>query len=201
MRVLDFQQVKQQKPAGSAFGTDHLCLGFLYEPDGSGSGRSDAGNHDRIRCRLSEDRAFHRPQQYSGYGAVRIYPDDLLLLKVKGPVAFIKELSCQPFAPPTKGPAIILAPLLICVNLFMEIVGLLAKPFSLGLRLFGNMYAGEMIFILIATMFVGGLSIWFLMGGLLQIGWAIFHILVITLQAFIFMVLTVVYLSMSHEDH
>lgn len=122
-------------------------------------------------------------------------------LKVKGPVAFIKELSCQPFAPPTKGPAIILAPLLICVNLFMEIVGLLAKPFSLGLRLFGNMYAGEMIFILIATMFVGGLSIWFLMGGLLQIGWAIFHILVITLQAFIFMVLTVVYLSMSHEDH
>jgi len=122
-------------------------------------------------------------------------------LKVKGPIAFIKELSCQPFAPPTKGPAIILAPLLIAVNLFMEIVGLLAKPFSLGLRLFGNMYAGEMIFILIATMFVGGLSFWFVLGGLLQIGWAIFHILIITLQAFIFMVLTVVYLSMSHEEH
>ena len=122
-------------------------------------------------------------------------------LKVKGPIAFIKELSCQPFAPPTKGPAIILAPLLIAVNLFMEIVGLLAKPFSLGLRLFGNMYAGEMIFILIATMFVGGLSFWFVLGGLLQIGWAIFHILIITLQAFIFMVLTVVYLSMAHEEH
>ncbi len=122
-------------------------------------------------------------------------------LKVKGPIAFIKELSCQPFAPPTKGPAIILAPLLIAVNLFMEIVGLLAKPFSLGLRLFGNMYAGEMIFILIATMFVGGLSFWFVLGGLLQVGWAIFHILIITLQAFIFMVLTVVYLSMSHEEH
>lgn len=88
----------------------------------------------------------------------------------------------------------------IPVNLFMELVGLLAKPFSLGLRLFGNMYAGEMIFILIAVMYSAG---WFfgLFGGVLQVGWAIFHILVITLQAFIFMVLTVVYLSMAHEDH
>jgi F-type H+-transporting ATPase subunit a len=82
----------------------------------------------------------------------------------------------------------------------MELVGLLAKPFSLGLRLFGNMYAGEMIFILIAVMYSAGLFFG-LFGGLLQVGWAIFHILVITLQAFIFMVLTVVYLSMSHEDH
>jgi F-type H+-transporting ATPase subunit a len=142
----------------------------------------------------------------------------------------------------------------------METVGLLAKPFSLGLRLFGNMYAGEMIFILIATMFAAGagagligggihaqifgeqtsalfwLAIFILVcgvcglnlkgkistgktvllcmvfmalgggltalgGGLMQWGWAVFHILVITLQAFIFMVLTVVYLSMAHEDH
>jgi F-type H+-transporting ATPase subunit a len=80
------------------------------------------------------------------------------------------------------------------------VVGLLAKPFSLGLRLFGNMYAGEMIFILIATMYSAGLILG-IFGGLLQMGWAIFHILVITLQAFIFMVLTVVYLSMAHEDH
>jgi F-type H+-transporting ATPase subunit a len=121
-------------------------------------------------------------------------------MTVKGPVAFLKELSCQPFSPPTKGPAIIISPVLICVNLFMEVVGLLAKPFSLGLRLFGNMYAGEMIFILIATMYSAGLVLG-IFGGLLQMGWAIFHILVITLQAFIFMVLTVVYLSMSHEDH
>ena len=67
----------------------------------------------------------------------------------------------------------------------MEVVGLLAKPFSLGLRLFGNMYAGEMIFILIAALFSAGIA-WMLPAGLLQIGWAIFHILVITLQAFHF---------------
>ena len=109
--------------------------------------------------------------------------------KVKG-TGFLKELSFTPFNHWA----------FIPVNLFMEIVGLLAKPFSLGLRLFGNMYAGEMIFILIATMYSAGLILG-LFGGLLQIGWAIFHILVITLQAFIFMVLTVVYLSMAHEDH
>jgi F-type H+-transporting ATPase subunit a len=84
--------------------------------------------------------------------------------------------------------------------LFIEGVGLLAKPFSMGMRLFGNMYAGEMIFILIAAMFSGGL---FLIGlaGFAQWAWAVFHILVITLQAFIFMTLTIVYLSMAHEDH
>ncbi len=109
--------------------------------------------------------------------------------KVKG-FGFIKELSFTPFN----------HWLFIPVNLFMEIVGLLSKPLSLGLRLFGNMYAGEMIFILIALMFSAGLILWPLAGGL-QLIWAIFHILVITLQAFIFMVLTVVYLSMAHEDH
>ena len=110
-------------------------------------------------------------------------------IKVKG-FGFVKELTMNPFN----------HPLFIPVNLFMEVVGLLAKPFSLGLRLFGNMYAGEMIFILIAALFSAGLM-WVLPAALLQLGWAIFHILVITLQAFIFMVLTVVYLSMAHEDH
>ena len=110
-------------------------------------------------------------------------------IKVKG-FGFVKELTMNPFN----------HPLFIPVNLFMEVVGLLAKPFSLGLRLFGNMYAGEMIFILIAALFSVGLF-WMLPAALLQIGWAIFHILVITLQAFIFMVLTIVYLSMAHEDH
>jgi len=110
-------------------------------------------------------------------------------IKVKG-FGFVKELTLNPvnhwaFIP---------------INLFMEVVGLLAKPFSLGLRLFGNMYAGEMIFILIAALFSAGV-IWMVPAGLLQVGWAIFHILVITLQAFIFMVLTIVYLSMAHEDH
>ncbi len=119
-------------------------------------------------------------------------------VKEKGLGGFIGELTLHPFAPPTSGPAIVLAPVLIAVNLFMEVVGLLAKPFSLGLRLFGNMYAGEMIFILIATMYSAGLAFG-LFAGVLQLGWAIFHILIITLQAFIFMVLTIVYLSMAHE--
>ncbi len=110
-------------------------------------------------------------------------------IKIKG-FGFVKELTMNPFNHWA----------FIPVNLFMEIVGLLAKPFSLGLRLFGNMYAGEMIFILIAALFSAGLM-WMIPAGLMQIGWAIFHILVITLQAFIFMVLTIVYLSMAHEDH
>ena len=110
-------------------------------------------------------------------------------IKVKG-FGFVRELTLNPFN----------HWIFIPVNLFMEVVGLLAKPFSLGLRLFGNMYAGEMIFILIAALFSAGLA-WAVPAGLLQVGWAIFHILVITLQAFIFMVLTIVYLSMAHEDH
>jgi F-type H+-transporting ATPase subunit a len=110
-------------------------------------------------------------------------------IKVKG-FGFVKELTMNPFN----------HFMFIPVNLFMEVVGLLAKPFSLGLRLFGNMYAGEMIFILIAALFSAGVA-WMVPAGLLQVGWSIFHILVITLQAFIFMVLTIVYLSMAHEDH
>jgi F-type H+-transporting ATPase subunit a len=84
-------------------------------------------------------------------------------------------------------------------NLFLEGVNLISKPVSLGLRLFGNMYAGEMIFILIALMYSGGLVVG-VAGGVLQWAWAVFHILIITLQAFIFMVLTIVYLSMAHES-
>jgi F-type H+-transporting ATPase subunit a len=111
-------------------------------------------------------------------------------IKVKGPIGFAKELSLHPI--PFKAA--------IPFNLVLESVTLLSKPLSHGLRLFGNMYAGEMIFILIAALFSVGLF-WLLPAALLQIGWAIFHILVITLQAFIFMVLTIVYLSMAHEDH
>jgi len=170
-------------------------------------------------------------------------------IKIKG-TGFIKELTMHPFNHWA----------FIPINLFMETVGLLAKPFSLGLRLFGNMYAGEMIFILIAMMFAAGAGtglvagglhaqlfgehtsalfwlvifvlvvgvcwmnlkgkistgktvllsaifmtlgggVFALGGGLMQWSWAVFHILVITLQAFIFMVLTVVYLSMAHEEH
>jgi len=110
-------------------------------------------------------------------------------LKIKGPVGFTKELALQPFGK-----------YLIPFNLVLELVGLLAKPLSLGLRLFGNMYAGELIFILIAMMYSAGLSLGVL-GGVAQLGWAIFHILVITLQAYIFMMLTIVYLSQAHEHH
>jgi len=110
-------------------------------------------------------------------------------IKVKG-FGFVKELTLNPFNHWA----------FIPVNLFMEVVGLLAKPFSLGMRLFGNMYAGEMIFILIAALFSAG-GVWLLGAGISQLAWAILHILIITLQAFIFMVLTIVYLSMAHEDH
>jgi F-type H+-transporting ATPase subunit a len=109
--------------------------------------------------------------------------------KMKGVGGFLGELSLQPFG--VWG---------MPANLILEGISLLSKPVSLALRLFGNMYAGEMIFILIAIMYGGG----WVMGvsaGLLQFVWAVFHILIITLQAFIFMVLTVVYLDMAHQTH
>jgi F-type H+-transporting ATPase subunit a len=174
-------------------------------------------------------------------------------IKVKGVGGFIAEMTGQPFA--SKGPvgrAVFFIP-----NLLLETVALLAKPVSLGLRLFGNMYAGELIFILIALIFTAGSgfvasglssifgehipswfwilatasvfatlwlnikgvldtkkTLWLLMiemlliGGLAFLGgqlmhfiWAAFHLLIIWLQAFIFMMLTIVYLSMAHEHH
>jgi len=123
-------------------------------------------------------------------------------VKMKGIGGFIGELTLQPFQVQTKSLLwkIILFPPAIIINLFLETVNLIAKPISLSLRLFGNMYAGEMIFILIAVMYGASL----LLGSfaaLLQIGWAIFHILIITLQAFIFMTLTIVYLDMAHQEH
>ncbi|PRB82785.1 F0F1 ATP synthase subunit A [Pseudomonas sp. MYb185] len=105
-------------------------------------------------------------------------------IKIKGVGGFARELSLTPFNHWA----------LIPFNLFLEILGLLTKPLSLALRLFGNMYAGEVVFILIALLP-------FYVQWALNVPWAIFHILVIPLQAFIFMVLTVVYLSAAHEDH
>ena len=117
-------------------------------------------------------------------------------IKVKGISGFAGELCLQPFK--VSNP--VLQAIFVPINLFLESVALLAKPISLALRLFGNMYAGDMIFLLIALMFSAG-AILGLLGGVLQWAWAVFHILVITLQAFIFMMLTIVYLSMAHEDH
>ena len=111
----------------------------------------------------------------------------------KGPLGLVKDLTMHPIAPPTKGIGIIAAPLIIAFNLILESVALLAKPVSLSLRLFGNMFAGELIFILIAL-----LGLWQLP---LHFGWAVFHVLVVTLQAFIFMMLTIVYLSLASETH
>jgi len=117
-------------------------------------------------------------------------------VKIKGIGGFLGELTMQPF----QAKSLPMKALFLPVNLFLETVNLIAKPISLSLRLFGNLYAGEMIFILIAVMYGAG---WLLgsFAGLLQIGWAIFHILIITLQAFIFMTLTIVYLDMAHAEH
>jgi len=117
-------------------------------------------------------------------------------IKNKGLGGFAAELTLHPF----ESKNIVVKLILIPINFFLEFVSLIAKPVSLALRLFGNMYAGEMIFILIAIMLQAGLVLG-AFGSLLQLGWAIFHILVITLQAFIFMTLTIVYMDMAHADH
>jgi len=117
-------------------------------------------------------------------------------IKMKGIGGFVGELTLQPFGK-----------FGIPANLFLEGVNLIAKPISLALRLFGNMYAGEMIFILIALMGASwagasfGSTMLFGSQVVLSLGWAIFHILIVTLQAFIFMTLTVVYLDMAHQEH
>ncbi len=178
-------------------------------------------------------------------------------IRFKGVGGFIGELVMNPLNPKDLGMPKAVWPLVMAFNLVLELVSLLAKPVSLGLRLFGNLYAGELIFILIALVFTAG-SAWFaaglsslfgehipawfwlasviavfatlwlnlkgkldnkktlwlllaemlLVGGLaflggqlMHFGWAVFHILVITLQAFIFMMLTIVYLAMAQEHH
>ena len=118
-------------------------------------------------------------------------------IKVKGIGGFLGELTLHPFSSSN----IFVQILLIPVNFLLEFVTLIAKPISLALRLFGNMYAGELIFILIAVMFGSGLFLLSTLGVALNWAWAVFHILIITLQAFIFMMLTIVYLSMAHEDN
>src|SRR5210317_621153 len=111
----------------------------------------------------------------------------------KGPFALVKDLMLHPIQPSFKGPAILAAPFIMAFNFILEVVALVAKPVSLSLRLFGNMFAGELIFILIAL--IGWLQL------PLHFGWALFHVLIVTLQAFIFMMLTIVYLSLASESH
>jgi F-type H+-transporting ATPase subunit a len=126
-------------------------------------------------------------------------------LKMKGPVGFISELTLQPF----RAKNWLVQALLVPVNFILESVTFLARPISLSLRLYGNLYAGEMVFLLLAALTLAGFqalshfSGWFFLviQFLLAFVWAAFHLLIITLQAFIFMVLTIVYLSMASEHH
>jgi F-type H+-transporting ATPase subunit a len=120
-------------------------------------------------------------------------------IRIKGAGGFAKELLLHPFG--VWG---------MPANLVLNVIEHIARPISLALRLFGNMYAGEMIFLLLALLTIGkGVDGLLSLGGIfgtigqtiLALAWAIFHILIITLQAFIFMMLTIVYLSMAHEEH
>lgn len=115
-------------------------------------------------------------------------------IKFKGFVGYMKVFLFHPFGK-----------FLIPVNIVMTFIEEIAKPISLALRLFGNIFAGELVFMLIAliggTMAVGAAALfWAPLQAVLDLGWAIFHILIITLQAFIFMVLTIVYLAMAHDE-
>jgi F-type H+-transporting ATPase subunit a len=112
-------------------------------------------------------------------------------IKVKGLKGWLHELFCAPFGSnPFVWPA----------NFLFNIIEYVSKPLSHSLRLFGNMYAGEVIFLLIGMLAASGIfGVFF--SALLGAGWAIFHILIVALQAFVFMMLTVVYLSMAHEGH
>ncbi len=110
-------------------------------------------------------------------------------IKMKGIGGFIGELTLHPF----NSKNLFVQILFIPFNFILEGIGLIAKPVSLALRLFGNLYAAELIFLLIAMLGYYQLPFHFV--------WAVFHILVIPLQAFVFMMLTIVYLSMAHDTH
>ena len=116
-------------------------------------------------------------------------------MKAKGTLGFGKELVTAPFH--AHNPVVVA--ILVPFNLALNIIEYLSKPVSLAMRLFGNMYGGELVFMLIAGLFAGWIS--FLPGVLFNTAWGIFHILIILLQAFIFMMLTVVYVSMAYEHH
>lgn len=111
-------------------------------------------------------------------------------VKIKGPIGYGKEFLTHPFEAHNIIVKVVLAPF----NFVMNVVETLAKPLSLSLRLFGNMFAGEILFILIAMLPWWG-------GWILSFIWTSFHLLIITIQAFVFMMLSVVYLSMAHADH
>jgi F-type H+-transporting ATPase subunit a len=120
----------------------------------------------------------------------------IFAISAKGVGGFLHELTCAPFGVKP----LWMAPLLVVFNLLFNLVEYISKPLSHSLRLFGNMYAGEILFLLIwllASTGIVGTFFAFWLG----LGWAIFHILIVLLQAYIFMMLTIVYISMAHEHH
>jgi len=125
----------------------------------------------------------------------------------KGPLGLAKEFATHPFFVKS-GPLVLLNLLLIPVNIVLRLVEDIAKPVSLALRLFGNLFAGELIFVLIAVFAsnafnhgIFGVLGFGIGGAIIQLLWAIFHLLVIPLQAFVFMVLTIVYLGAAATSH
>ncbi len=113
-------------------------------------------------------------------------------IKIKGLGGFVHELFCAPFGG---------HPALWIFNLGLNIIEFVARTVSLGMRLFGNMYAGELIFLLIALL--GSTATWWGFGLHVFAGtiWALFHLIIVLLQAFIFMMLTLVYMGQAHEGH
>ena len=117
-------------------------------------------------------------------------------IKNKGLGGWLHELIATPFGVKP----LWLSPLLVVFNLLFNMIEYVSKPLSHSLRLYGNMYAGEIIFLLIGLWAANGVE-GVIVGGFLNLGWAIFHILIVVLQAYIFMMLTVVYIAMAHEQH
>jgi F-type H+-transporting ATPase subunit a len=112
-------------------------------------------------------------------------------IRIKGFGGWMHELFCSPFGK---------NPILWPFNILFNIVEYISKPLSHSLRLFGNMYAGELIFLLLGMWGATGVA-GLIFGALLHLGWSIFHILIVVLQAYIFMMLAVVYIAMAHEHH
>jgi F-type H+-transporting ATPase subunit a len=117
-------------------------------------------------------------------------------IKVKGLGGWLHELLATPFGIKP----LWLSPLLVFFNLLFNLIEYISKPLSHSLRLYGNMYAGEIIFLLLGLWAATGIT-GVVVGGVLHLGWSIFHILIVALQAYIFMMLTVVYIAMAHEHH
>ena len=112
-------------------------------------------------------------------------------IRIKGFGGWVHELFCSPFGR---------NPILWPFNLLFNLVEYISKPLSHSLRLFGNMYAGELIFLLLGMWGATGI-VGLIAGAVLHLGWSIFHILIVVLQAYIFMMLAVVYIAMAHEHH